>query len=496
MVVPTSREPAKVIDLITSRFHHVNVARGSDARDPLHAQATQDFRVADEKAVTDKNHAEEAEAATEAARKAAEEKAAAEKKAAFAKAAALVEKRAAEEKASAEAAKREAGKKALVEKKAAFAKAAAEKKQAEKKAIAEVSKKAEGKAEEKAAAEKNVVVAKEEEKAAADEAGRKDAAERAAVEKQAADETAIAEKSAEEEEEEEEEMKEEKAAVVEEKPTAEERLGEEKLECEKISFLHDLVGKDGVKVISLDRTPERFQKTAEQLAKGGILATRFRATDATLASSEQLRPGCIGKSSPDLGKCAPSWGCLYRSEQAIADSHRRVLEEAKLRKENWTAILEDDMALLQPDRWDAAFKAAWLKLQEVAPYARLVRLSWCTIVESEKDPTENFAEAGDFTLTRSSFGLCTGAYMVHRDMASEMLSLFPCCGPVDTCYSVWFNQQDEDGATRSSKFMVSMQSKDSRQKITDVADEGWLGQHGVFYQDCHNIKTTKDLSLA
>jgi len=255
------------------------------------------------------------------------------------------------------------------------------------------------------------------------------------------------------------------------------------------SFLHGVVGRDGVKLINLDRTPERFDHSAEQLAKGGILATSFGATDALKASYTELRQGCIGKSDPNLGKCADHWikGCSYRSEQAIAESHRRALVAASLRKEDWTAILEDDMVLMDPDGWNVAFTAAWNKLQEVSPEAKVVRLNWCMIVPPEKDFVNILADAGDFTLTRWTSvdneyyfsGQCTGAYLVHKDVIPEMLGLFPCCEPLDNCYAVWYNQKEKEGRSHGIRFMVSMQSKMSRNKIAGITGETWLGQHGV-----------------
>jgi len=272
------------------------------------------------------------------------------------------------------------------------------------------------------------------------------------------------------------------------------------------SFLHGIVGRDGVKLITMERTPARFDHSAAQLAKGGILATSFGATDASTASYEELRQGCIGKSDPNLGKCAHHWikGCTYKAEQAIAESHRRALVAASLRKEDWTAILEDDMVLLDPHEWNSAFTSAWNKLQETSPEAKVVRLNWCMIVDPLKDFTNVFAETDNFTLTKWTSvdnkyyysGQCTGAYMVHKDILPEMLGLFPCCEPLDNCYAVWYNQKDKEGRAHGIRFMVSMQSKQSRRKIADITGETWLGQHGVMYQDRQNLHSTKDDSEA
>lgn len=272
------------------------------------------------------------------------------------------------------------------------------------------------------------------------------------------------------------------------------------------SFLHGIVGKDGVKLISMERMPERFDHSAANLAKGGILATSFAATDASTASYEELRQGCIGKSDKNLGKCANHWikGCTYRTEQAIADSHRRALVAASMRKQEWTAILEDDIVLLDPDGWNSAFTEAWMKLQETFPEAKVVRLNWCMIVSPDKDYAYNFENTGDFTLTRWTSvddeyyysGQCTGAYMVHKDVMSEMLDLFPCCEPLDNCYAVWYNRKEKEGKAHGIRFMASMQSRKSRSKIADITGESWLGQHGVMYQDRKNLKSTRDETKA
>jgi hypothetical protein len=233
--------------------------------------------------------------------------------------------------------------------------------------------------------------------------------------------------------------------------------------------------------------------SAEQLLKAGILATSFGATDARSATHEELQKGCMAQNdSPLSGKCRGA-GCGQKSVQAIAASHRRALESAKQRKQNWTAILEDDAAPVEPHMWKEGFMPAWKKIEQVAPDAKFVRLSWCTIVNEDRDPTDVFADAGIFTLTKSVFGLCTTAYMVHKDLVPEMLALFPSCSAVDGCYRDWLQTKEADGIHHGAKIGISMEIKGSREKIAPIdGTNGWLGAHGVLYQDRLNSQSTQE----
>mmetsp|Transcript_77941 Transcript_77941/g.147207 ORF Transcript_77941/g.147207 Transcript_77941/m.147207 type:complete len:383 (+) Transcript_77941:121-1269(+) len=257
-----------------------------------------------------------------------------------------------------------------------------------------------------------------------------------------------------------------------------------------LSFLHDVVGSDGVQMITVESAPQRFRHTATELAKGGVLATSFVGTDVATATESQLRQGCIGEADSDRGKCG-DYGCAKKTEQALADSHRRALLAASLRKHDWTVILEDDVLLMNPDKWNKDFAKAWTRLQKTSPLTKLVRLSWCMIVDEKDDLVMKYEDTGAFFLSRWSTGngveydpgLCTSGYMVHKDIIQEMLNLFPCCGPLDVCYKMWLSQSDPDGNPHGMKFMVSMDAKDSRRHIADITDAHWLGQHGVMYQD-------------
>lgn len=251
----------------------------------------------------------------------------------------------------------------------------------------------------------------------------------------------------------------------------------------KLSFLHDLVGRDGVKVISLDRKPERFEYSASALAQGGVFATSFSGTDYMNATDERL---ALGSSSNLM------WN------QAVADSHRRALIAASFRRVAWTLILEDDVALIDPPRWNDAFIAAWNKIMEKAPDTKIVRMSWCMKVPPDKDTNELFADAGEFILTKWTavdkkpyfIGQCTGGYMVHQDIVPEMIKLFPCSGAVDNCYLEWLDENLEDGQPRGMHIMVNLAVKDDRNK-TAAASGYDHGQHGILYQDRDAVATTK-----
>jgi len=270
------------------------------------------------------------------------------------------------------------------------------------------------------------------------------------------------------------------------------------------SSLNDIVGQDGVLVLTLDRTPDRFQYTAEHLALGGILATRFSATDVKSATDDQLGQGCL----KPPGSTATPGNCFTKSEQACADSHRRALLAASSRKKDWTAIFEDDMALLEPTKWDQAFKKAWA---QVPQKTKIVRLSWCmieknSILPKKFDKMEIYADTGDFVLSKwvgvpgtpenptgYDPGACTGAYMVHKDILNEMLNLFPCKNAVDWCYSD-MSTSNVSGGFRGMEVMMNMAAQNSRAYIEKATHNNWLGQHGVLFQDRMTLASAKDES--
>lgn len=276
-----------------------------------------------------------------------------------------------------------------------------------------------------------------------------------------------------------------------------------------LNSLHEIVGNDGVLVITLDRVPRRLIHTAQHLALGGVVATSFPATDFASATNEQLNLGCtIGGSPSSSPQCAQVFqsrgysGCGTKPEQAIADSHRRALIAASAREMEWTAILEDDMVLVDPANFDSAFRKAWAK---VPKESKIVRLSWCMIVPTKADKMTIYADAEDFVLSKWTAigehsqhgyqpGLCTGGYMVHRDILPEMLSLFPCCIGLDGCYFDWFRSKPNDVANqfRGMEIMMNMEKQSSRENIENITHDLWMGQHGVMFQDRQTLHSLRD----
>jgi len=229
------------------------------------------------------------------------------------------------------------------------------------------------------------------------------------------------------------------------------------------SSLHSVVGPDGVVMLSLDRVSTRFAYAAHQLNQIGIQPVKMAATDGSCASAAALAKGCgMGGHCPDASKTGP--GCASHAEQGIADSHRRALEHAYTRDNEWTAIMEDDTVPVSREGfdWNDAFSEAWTRLPEGVKF---VRLGWCVMGESDSNPSVDPPDpsAGQFKFTRSwdlmSLGGCTHAYVVHRSIIPEILKIFPCCGAVDACL-VWdfFLKPDASGGggTQMSRVLANL----------------------------------------
>lgn len=257
------------------------------------------------------------------------------------------------------------------------------------------------------------------------------------------------------------------------------------------SVLNEIVGDDGVLVISLARQPHRFAYTKYQMSLAGIQSTLFPATDPLLASEEELNQGCIGQKPNGAAFSETCYGCAAKREQAIALSHRRALVRAANRSSKWTALLEDDMALVKPEQWDSAFRRAW---EKIPPEVKFVRLSWCMIVQDRDDIVQTDIDTGgEFFLTQwmsvtadnATYGpgLCTGGYLVHQDVIPELLGLFPCCAPVDGQYALLQKSIRANGKPWGMDVMVSIEARGSRKYIEAATKDTWLGQHGVMYQN-------------
>mmetsp|Transcript_118114 Transcript_118114/g.204114 ORF Transcript_118114/g.204114 Transcript_118114/m.204114 type:complete len:474 (-) Transcript_118114:71-1492(-) len=280
------------------------------------------------------------------------------------------------------------------------------------------------------------------------------------------------------------------------------RMANNTLVVQQRSSLHDIVGPHGVLMISLDSASARFDQSSRLLSQVGIHVERFSAADASTATPQELEEGCMKNTSFDVKTFCldrAGQGCLGDTEQAIALSHRKALEWAKKRDGEWTAVFEDDAVPAPLENWELVFRDAWAKLPKTVKF---VRLGWCYWEHDDWTyPVFEvpFAESNISILveswkshgeTRYDPGGCTTAYMVHKDILDEVLNLFPCCGPVDSCYK-WdfFKRVDPD--TNKFHGLHAMLSLDSHSE--PLWDDWYLEHHGLFFQDRGKLDRTQVL---
>lgn len=271
--------------------------------------------------------------------------------------------------------------------------------------------------------------------------------------------------------------------------------------------LHDVVGKDGVLMLTLDglESRQRSAVTEAGLAAAGIVPQRFSATDAKKASEEELARACMPAASAGTGAWCkandkPGEGCRSHNEQAIADSHRRALEVALHRNSTaeWTAIFEDDVTPVWPENWNENFRKAWAS---IPPETKMVRLGWCVFEEDVGHLTwEIYGNTGEFKLVRGTFrpdgsyysGGCTTGYLVHRSFIPVVLNLFPCCCPLDCCLE-WglFNKPTPPGI-RGPKGLQVMMSIDNAGSIGHTPlNWAHFNQSGILLQDLRRTTSTR-----
>lgn len=254
---------------------------------------------------------------------------------------------------------------------------------------------------------------------------------------------------------------------------------------------HDIVGEDGVYMISLNCRTERFEFSAGRLLEVGIKPSFFPATEAS-APATQLDQGCIAQAeNPPDGQCYSmakvGWGCGTVLEQAIADSHKRALEQAQGRSAEWTAILEDDAvpAMTENGQWTENLIEVW---KHISADIDVVRLGWC----GERDPTyrwtagQNTFVLADTPITAedaSWAGGCTHAYVVRRSAIPKMLALFPCCCAVDCCMA-W-------GMTNLNIKMVNVDAFGSKDYIAKNGGRDWGNGYGVVMQAKHDLPSVR-----
>lgn len=280
------------------------------------------------------------------------------------------------------------------------------------------------------------------------------------------------------------------------------------------SSLHDVVGKDGVLMITLENTEHpntRVTNAVQGLLAGGIYPTPFPATNGHLSNKSELSAACKHTSEPDSAEWCPAndkigMGCRSMVEQAVTDSHRRALIKAGDRDADWTLIIEDDVVPLFPESFSEKFAKAWEKVPEET---QIVRLGWCTF-EVDHGPIEyrnDTIEVDDLQLV--SFmqwtdywqdpapklyyaGGCTTGYMVKKQIVPEILSIFPCCCPIDCCleWHVYYAKGHNDAPwdPRGHQVMMSMDIAGSRE-----ASEGYarFNQSGLLVQDNRGFESTR-----
>jgi hypothetical protein len=250
------------------------------------------------------------------------------------------------------------------------------------------------------------------------------------------------------------------------------------------SSFHAAVGSDGVLMISLERASNRYNYSANQLKTIGIFPSILPATDGSCASLEALAKGCAAQGGADQFLKAGQ-GCAGPAEQAIADSHRRALEIANARREEWTAIFEDDAVpvLIPGMDWDAEFKQAWAK---IPPTAKMARLSWCAphhVKTVQANPSGDRFQWVEIPF-RQLRG-CTTAYMVHKSIIPEMLKLFPCYCAVDCCYLLDFFQKIDP------KLLVNLVARGGDEYIKAHQKPGSHQHRGVLMQARDELGSTR-----
>jgi len=218
-------------------------------------------------------------------------------------------------------------------------------------------------------------------------------------------------------------------------------------------FVHSIVGETGV----LRIRGKTFNQNADKALQAvGIFATDLPAINESV-SADDLARGCLSQSDANVAQTcageqhmpASKWGsgCSTTAEQANAESFRQALLAAAAREDEWTLILEDDVApvgFTDGEEWNDSFRQLWESLPESKEDGRsgMLRLGWCPSPEAdqEEDKWDSTQTEGSFQLlTRTkTFGKtypCTTAYLLHKEVLPVMLQTFPCCSELQSCLS-------------------------------------------------------------
>jgi len=284
--------------------------------------------------------------------------------------------------------------------------------------------------------------------------------------------------------------------------------------------LHEIVGPDGVLMISLVREPQRSRFAMQQLQQINIYATVFPATDALSAPQWLLNTSCNSQgpgNSRGPGVCkqgvGPRYdvaqdglktgiGCGTPIEQAIAHSHRRALEFALQREEEWTAIVEDDVmpTLDNTSRFDEEFRRVW---PQRPPGALILRLNWCSW-EGGRFNSRDHRPVGPPPTVEGSFmwvhtpfsGGCTSGYMVHKSIIPEFLAeIFPCCASLDACMEWDFFAKSNPKLPNTTRSMSILANLDvwwgSEDYESNHSRSVWKAQNGVLMQGTNYLVSTR-----
>jgi len=257
-------------------------------------------------------------------------------------------------------------------------------------------------------------------------------------------------------------------------------------------------------MISLASETYRFESSSSKLKAVGIYPTLFHGTDGRdwNVSQAYLDKAIAWDSTARQDKPGSKHA---RVVQALADSHRRALIAAQHRNYTWTAILEDDAIPIDEGmlpNWPDNFERIWEMLPKAA---RFVRLGYCNPGPRPDYTVQTFVEGQPFRITnwlgylidkpgnpaRYFPGLCTTAYMVHKEFIPEVLKLFPCPASIDRCYLKFFDTTWEGQAGgldgKGVEFLFNIETNKPVEKAYEDSKGLIFGvgvrQFGVLKQD-------------
>lgn len=169
-------------------------------------------------------------------------------------------------------------------------------------------------------------------------------------------------------------------------------------------------------VINLDRKPERYQYTVDQLNKLGLTNyQRWKATDGFKAPDEEMLG--IGIPQELINKGRGLAGC--------AASHMRLWKQIAENKSDWTLILEDD-AHFHP-KFMELFHQYW---KQTPKYAKIIFPGWCAPSLTSVNPVVETS------------CMCLQGYMINSETAKFLLDNLPqMTEPIDIIITEYFRNR-------------------------------------------------------